>query len=189
MTFSVDDFLGEFEPPSIEVRVCPRADLLEEHRRLDRALADAGGRGDIGGLAGGATRDTAKRVAEVEEQIEAATRAFRFRALSRRRWRALLAAHPPRKQDKADGVDFNPETFPVAAIAACAAEPSMTDEQAEQLADRLPLGEFERLWQAVVSVNLGASETPKSVLATAILRTNGASSTSAARGESPGASS
>lgn len=189
MTFSVDDFLGEFEAPTVEVPVCPRADLLEEHRRLDRELAEAGKRGDIGGLAGSGTRQLAEQVRDLETQIEGATRTFRFRALSRRRWLALQAQHPPSKADKADGWGYNPETLPVAAIAACAVEPTMTEEQAGKLADLLPLGEFSRIWVAVNNLNLGANEAPKSVLATAILRTNGASSTTAAPEESLEASS
>ena len=188
MTFTVDDFLGEFEAPTVEVRVCPRADLLERHRLLDRQLAEASSK-DAGSLASGPPRSLADEVLALEEQIEASTRTFRFRALSRRRWRSLLGAHPPLKQHKADGLDFNPETFPVAAIAACAVEPTMTPEQAEQVADAIPLGEFERMWAAVLQVNLGASDTPKSVLATTIHRMNGASWTTAPRAASPGASS
>lgn len=189
MTFSVDDFLGEFEPPTVEVRVCPRADLLEQHRLLDRQLAEASTKSAGGSLAGDDTRTLADEVTALEERIEQATRTFKFRALSRRRWRSLLGAHPPLKQHKADGLDFNPETFPVAAIAACAVEPAMTDEQAEKVADAIPLGEFEKMWAAVLQVNLGASDTPKSVLATTIHRMNGAFSTTAPPEASPGASS
>lgn len=188
MTFSVDDFLGEFEAPTVEVRVCPRADLLEQHRLLERQLAEASSKGGDS-LASGPPRALADEVLALEDEIEQATRTFKFRALSRRRWRALLGAHPPLKQHKADGLDFNPETFPVAAIAACAVEPSMTAEQAEQVADALPLGEFDRMWAAVAAVNLGASDTPKSVLATTIRRMNGAYSTTAPPAGSPGASS
>lgn len=178
MTFSVDDFLGEFEAPTVEVQICPRADLLEQHRLLDRQLAEESGKG-AGTLAAGPPKDLAEQLAALEETIEQGTRTFKFRALSRRRWRSLLGAHPPLKQHKADGLDFNPETFPVAAVAACAVEPAMTPEQAEQVADAIPLGEFEKMWAAVLQVNLGASDVPKSVLATTILRMNGAYSTTA----------
>ena len=189
MTFSVDDFLGEFEAPTVEVQVCPRADLLEQHALLDRQLAEEGSKGSAGSLAGGKAKQLADQLLDLEAEIEAATRTFRLRAMSSRRWRSLLAAHPPTKQQKADGADFNPETFPVAALAACAVVPEMTLEQAEKIADALPLGDFQKLWSAVLTVNVGVNDAPKSVLATAIHRMNGASLTSAAPGESPGASS
>ena len=186
MTWSVDDFLDDFQAPSIEARICPRADLLERHKEAERRLVESGQ--SSGSLAGEAA-ELAQRVRDLEDEIDASTRTIKFRALSRRRWRTLLAEHHPLKVHKADGLDFNPETFPVAAIAACAVEPSLTQEQAERLADALPLGEFEKLWQSVLSVNLGVTDTPKSVLATAILRTNNGSSTTAAPGASPAASS
>ena len=186
MSWSVDDFLDDFEAPTTEARICPRADLLEEHKAAERRLVESGQ--SSGSLAGEA-RDLAQQVRDLEEQIEQTTRSIKFRALSRRRWRTLLAEHHPLKVHKADGLDFNPETFPVAAIAACAVDPPLTQEQAERLADALPLGEFEKLWQSVLAVNLGVSDTPKSVLATAILRTNNGSSTTAAPGASPAASS
>lgn len=188
MSFSVDDFLGEFEAPTVEVRICPRADLLEQHRQLDRRLVEESTKG-AGTLASGPPKDLADQLLALERDIDAATRTFRFRALSRRRWRSLLGAHPPLKQHKADGLDFNPETFPVAAVAACAVEPEMTQEQAEKVADAIPLGEFEKMWAAVLQVNLGASDGPKSVLATTIHRMNGAYSTTAPPAGSPGASS
>lgn len=188
MSWSVDDFLDDFEAPTTVVRICPRVDLRDRHAAADRALSDAVGRGSSS-LADDGPKQLAAEVRAIEDEIEAATREFRFRALSRRRWRALLAEHHPQKPHKTEGLDFNPETFPVAAIAACAVEPEMTVEEAERLADRIPLGEFERMWGAVLQVNLGVSDAPKSVLATATLRMNGAFSTSAAHGESPEASS
>jgi hypothetical protein len=188
MTWTVDDFLGEYEAPSTEVEVCPRAELVAKHQELERRLVEAG-QSSSSSLADDGSRRLAEQLQAVETEMSDTARRFRFRALSRRAWRDLLSQHPPRKQDKADQLDFNPETFPVAAIAACALEPAMTAEQASLLEDRLPLGQFQKLWGAVLDVNLGVSDTPKSVLATAILRMNGASSTSAASAASPEASS
>lgn len=189
MTFTVDDFLGDFTPPTVDVRICPRTDLRDKHRELERRLVESSQSPSSSLADSGGAKGLAEELQAVEAEMEAATRSFRFQALSRRRWRGLLAGHPPQKQHKSEGLDFNPETFPVAAIAACAVEPAMNAEQAEKLADALPLGEFERLWAGVLEVNLGVSGNPKSMIATAILRTNGASSTTAALEESPEASS
>ena len=188
MTWTVDDFLGEYEAPTTEVEVCPRPELVIRHQELERRLVEAG-QSSSSSLADSGSKDLARELQELEQEMSETARKFRFRALSRRRWRSLLAAHPPLKQHKLDNFDYHPETFPVAAIAACAIEPVMTPEDAGKLEDLLPLGQFQKLWGAVLDVNLGVSDAPKSMLATAILRMNGASSTTAAPGESPGASS
>lgn len=187
--WSIDEFLGEYQTPTIEVGVCPRRDLVNEHARLDEELAKSR-LSSLGTLAESSDQhDAAERLQELEDEIAAATRTFRFKALSRQRWRALMAEHAPDKEHKADGLDFNPETFPPVAISACSDAPAITKDQAARLVDTLPLGEFQKLWAAVLDVNIGVTQTPKSALATGILRMNGGSSTTAPPEESLGASS
>lgn len=63
------------------------------------------------------------------EVVEVRGREFKFQALSRRRYRELIDAHPPK--DKTG--EWNPDTFPPALIAACSVEPKLTTEQAERI--------------------------------------------------------
>ena len=191
MSWSLEEFLdGGDDGYTVEVPIKPRA-LVKKHAELERAIIDR--TKDTESLAGDSvSRDMAEGLRELERRIDAQTKTYRFRAVSRRRWRALLAEHHPTKKQRDEGHDFNPETFPVAAIAACSVDPKLTVDDVNALEDdeTFSTGDFELLWNGVLAANLGVvSETPKSVLATAILRTNGASSTTAAPGGSPEASS
>lgn len=77
-------------------------------------------------------RQLAADLADAEEALEAAQAAalehtewFIAKALSTREWDALLAKHPPTKDQKAEArkenrvVQYNTDTFPPAAIEAC----------------------------------------------------------------------
>ena len=190
--WSLDEFLGEGDGEgfTVDVPIKPRA-LVKKHADLERAIIERSQ--DGGSLAGDdLLRTMSEGLQELERRIDEQARIFSFRGVSRRKWRDLLAQHPPRKQDREVGDDFNPETFPAAAVALCSVSPKLTEDEAKALEDDddLGTGGFEQLWNGVLAANLGVvNDTPKSVIATAILRTNGASSTTAAPGASPAASS
>jgi hypothetical protein len=88
-------------------------------------------------------------------------------------------------------LDHNPDTFPVAAIAACASDPVLTEEQAQRIHDTVRLGDWERIWATVRSLNTDQAAAPKSVAAGLIdaALASAASSTTAAPATSPAASS
>lgn len=178
----LDAWLEECKPRTVEVSVCGRGDLLEQHTAAEAALTQAGSPDEM--------RELAERVQAIEAEIQAATRTFRFRSVSTLEWTNLLAQHPPTKdQLKADPLaEFNPETFPPAAVAACSAD-GITIEQAQRLHRTLREGEWRKIWSAVLQVNLGAVDPPKSLLAGAVLRSNGASGITRADMASPAASS
>lgn len=177
--FTVGQFIDEYQGPTVSVQVCPRVDLRDRHAELEVLLAEAT-RSASGGLADDTVQRLAREIAALEDEIDQSSRTFVFRALSRRRWRALLADHPPRDEDRKGGADFNADTLPAAAIAACAVEPRISADEAVLLEDAINLAEFEKLWGAVLAANLGANDIPKSLIATAVLRTSAASSTTAA---------
>lgn len=54
-------------------------------------------------------------------------------ALSAKAYDDLLAAHPPTKEQKAEGEGYNPDTFAPAVIAAVVTEPKLTVEQATEI--------------------------------------------------------
>jgi hypothetical protein len=173
VSVNVEDFLAGYQPRTVTVLICQRAALLDEHARIEAEVLRDGG----GSLAG---RTKAGELAALEDQIEEASTAFRFRALGRRGWADLLRQHPPSKDDAKLGIDFNPETFPQAAIAASSVEPEISPEQSERLAEVLPQGEWEKLWAAVLTCNIEGVEPPKSVLAAVARTMSVASSTTAA---------
>ena len=189
--WSLDEYLGDGDGGyTVDVPIKPRG-LVKKHAELEREVIERS-QGSMSLAGDNTARQMAEGLQELERRIDEQTRTYSFRAVSRRRWRALMAEHPPTKEHRDQGADFNPETFPVAAIAACCVEPKLTPDEVQALEDdpEFSTGDFEMLWNGCLAANLGVvNDTPKSVLATAILRTNGASSTTAAPEASPAASS
>lgn len=180
--FDIDEFVAGYERRVERVRICMRAGLLAEHARLEQELLDAR-QADGDNL-----HELAAQISELEDEIRAAEREFTFGALSSEAWQDLLRAHPPTKdQLESDrGLDHNPLTFPPAAVAASSVEPVLTVEAAKKLRSTLQFSDWQKLWGATLAANLEVSAAPKSVLATAVLRLSGDSSTSSSRGGSRG---
>lgn len=187
MTRDIDDFLGGYRLPRVTVAIQQRADLLEEHGRLlrDRERAMRSSQS----LAGGVPAELSERIADLEAEMEATTFELTFEALSSHQFLRLKAQHRPRKSDREQRLDFNLEEFPAALFAACAVDPEMSPEQAKTLVDKLTDGQFAKLWNACLVLNIGDDSAPKSVTPFAQEATNGTSSTTAANGESLAASS
>lgn len=104
-------------------------------------------------------------------EAEAQALHVRIRALGRREWKALIAAHPPRtvakdavtealaKSDELSGV--NDDTFKDALVAASVIEPEgITVEDLDQLADV----DFDRLYLTAFALNRGSAPDPKASL-------------------------
>jgi hypothetical protein len=187
MTTTIDDLLAEIAPREKVARILLRQDMLAEHARLDseleaeRALDATENRDPVApGLA--------NRLLELEAEIEAAKRDFRFRSIGKKAWADLLSEHPPTKdQAKANTrIDHNPETFPLAAIAASCVDPVMTVEQVDKLEQLLTIGQFETLWGACIDANIGGGvDRPKSLAAGLIARVSASFESSAMAMDAP----
>lgn len=103
----------------------PRAARLKNDESLQKELADA-----------------ERKLAEKQAELRTVSEKFVFRSLSRRRYDDLLTHHQPtdeqqkmaKDQEGPDAVlEFNPETFPEALVAACLQEPAMTDEDVHDI--------------------------------------------------------
>ena len=178
MTRSIDDFLGGYEPPRVTVRVTQRADLLARHAEL-KHLHQLAVRDDLQQNRPAEAPGILDELRDVETELAQSEFPFTFEALGRHKYMRVKAAHPARKQDRADRLDFNAETFPAALIAASAVDPVIDDDQATELVERLSDGQFTKLWNAAISVNVGADDVPKSVLRSDTAASNGTSSTTA----------
>lgn len=189
-TFTVDEFLGGYEPPRVTVYVTQRADLLAEHADLLRAYQVAQ-REDAIEVRHPEAPAIADRLAELETEIKASERPFVMQGLPAVEYRALISSKRcrPRKQDLDDKLDFNPDTFPVELIAASSHQPKIDPVQARQLYERLSDSQFGRLWQAAIAVNIGADDAPKSVRRSTVEGGGETSSSTPLNGESPSASS
>lgn len=162
---SIDEILEEAKPAETTFRVCLRGDLLNEHQALEAELkalppfkqshlAEADPR--IG---------LALKIAELEAEMRKSEAAFHFRALSRTKYRELLAANPGEPNQK-----FNPETLPRVLISACCIDPVMTPSDVDRLFDRLNEGSVEALFMAAYALNEGVTRVPFSERASALTK-------------------
>lgn len=187
MTSNIEEFLGAAQAPRLSVPINRRADLLARHAQLKEAHARAL-RDDLGnaGITGGKLAPEIQRqIEECEDEMADSVVTFTFEGLGRQEYERLRAAAPPRREDKAQQLDFNADTFPPMLFAACCVEPAMTLEQAQRLCAQVTEGQFTDLWQAAIAVNVGSDAVPKSVRRSATGEPSGTSSTTAALGESP----
>lgn len=187
---TIDDLLAEIQPRTSVARVLLRQDLVEQHAALDAEL-NAAMIADKHENRTPVAPGLARQLAELEAEIEEAKRSFHFKALGTRAWKKLIGEHPPTKEQlKAiKGVDHNPETFPIAAIAASCTSPVMTAGQVADLEERLNQTQFNQLWEACLDANVGGGRDPKSLTAGLILRTSAHSASTAALEELRAASS
>jgi hypothetical protein len=189
---------AEEHPVEASVRVCLRGDLVAEVERLEQQLREdrrADDRENRTPLA----PQTAQRILDLQDQARASEVEFTFRALGRRAYSDLLAAHAPtdEQQQEAAGhgisLDWNPETFPPAlAAASCSAPADMAGQDAWWRAkyDAWSVGQWTKAWRTIIAVNAGVVEVgPKSVTASAALAAYEQSSTTAAPAASPAPSS
>lgn len=154
--------------PERTVPVCLRGDLAAEFEELERKLEQATDT-PSDSLAGNGTGDILDRMEALRERMREATVTFRLRALSKPRWRALLAAHPPRRGDDGEPlaedvtIGVNRETFFDAIIRACLVDPEVDDEAWDMMAGengRLTDRQLSTLTDAAWEVNRGEVSVP-----------------------------
>lgn len=185
-----DAWLDDYKPFVSSAKVCGRPDLIAEHTRRDLALHAARlAASDIMHDPDLAAAKAAVR--DIEAEIEASQRDFHFRGIGHRKWQDLKRQYPPSELQRRENLDCDMERFAPALIAASAYDPEITQDQADRLYDKLPPGEFQKLWEAALEANGQVIGAPKSVLAAVIeqLPLNGASSITVASAESLEASS
>lgn len=187
-TSSIEDFLGGYQSPRRSVTITQRADLLDEHGRLQRALQIAI-RDDLSSNKGAQAPRIRRELEQLEDTIRASEFEFTFEAMESNAYSELKAKHYPRPSDRKNGLDFNGDTFPPALIAASSAAPEISLEQAERLCSTLSEGQLTKLWNCAIGVNMGADDAPKSVMPSGRADESATSSSTADPEGSPAASS
>lgn len=150
---------------------------------------------------------------EAEVELAAAEQAaadklyeFRLTSIGSLAWENLVNMHPPTKKQRTDlgkALDYNPDTFPIAAVAACLSdvvypdgtvEPTghdVVDDDGEidevalkeavaavrrTIKTHLKHGHWQQVWGAAMRVNVGASQVPSSLRGSKQARSSGSGS-------------
>lgn len=134
MTRTAKDIIKGGRLAERSVPVCMRADLVAQHEELDRQLKKAAGEPRDSLAAGSAVSGLSEQILALEAEMADATIDFRIRAQPEAKYKALRAAHPPRKDadGKVDERDlfarFNMDTFWTALLRKSVVEPVLDEE-------------------------------------------------------------
>ena len=138
---------------------------LEAARAHDRVVAEQMRQSTNTPVDLAPSQEVTRLVAEVdgaETAVRESTVTVVIRQIGRKRYDALIDAHPPTDDEKAEAVKaglepppYNAETFAPALISASCAEPLMTVEQVQELFDEWSTGEINELFAAALAVNTG----------------------------------
>jgi hypothetical protein len=137
-------------------RVCLAGDLVGEHEELERQLREVRSDDDSLASPAGAIR---ARMNELRGEMAEETAELRLRALPRKKFRELIAAHPPRKDENGNVIErdylgVNYESFFDALIRKSIVEPTLDPDTLTLLLDeRLTDRQFEDFTTAVWNLN------------------------------------
>ena len=175
--------LGTTRPTSV-VNLVTNLELLGEHQaaneelsRLNR-VAQAADRLNNGFSK--ETRAAAKRVAELEEQMDESTVCVKLQALKRAQYAEVIAKHPPREDHDLDtALGFNTETFaddamPLSIIGAWKKSSKekidFTGADWEAESQEFTDAQYADFAQALLNLNRGSTSVPFSQTASAVNR-------------------
>jgi len=169
-----------------EVPILLDTSLLDEYGRVEQELVRAETRDRMRAkTADMSVADEApglrKQLEELTEKIAAQTAIFRFQALPRAEWTQLVADHPPSEVDLKEGWPIDLETIGPPLLAACAIDPVLTLEQAEEIWSSYSAGETTALFLGAWSANREDRRIPLVRPATGGMPSGGRSSTTPRR--------
>lgn len=174
---SFTDLLKGAKLPEASHPVCLRADLTAEFEAAERELELLRKQPQkTDSLAGSPAGVLVRRIEEIQQEMTAATYTFRLRALPKSKWRALVAAYPPRKDEKGEPVPedaqigVNREKFLDALIKVSVIDPVMTEEQWAELLDTVTDRQYQDLCDEAWFLNRGEVSVPFSRAASLLKR-------------------
>lgn len=108
-----------------------------------------------------------RRLEDLREKAKAAQRTLVFESLGTKKWRDLLSEHPYPGRERRIVVntlglpmEYNPDTFVPIAMSESCVEPGMTLKQATWFCETFPVTEVDRVFGAVLTVNVTGLERP-----------------------------
>lgn len=114
--------------PERSVMICLDQSLVADIEALERQLSAVNGGPDTASLEGSPRLQIERRIEALRQEMPDASIEFRFRALPRSVYSALLKEHPPRDGDKLDQANgINLDTFFEAVVRACCVAPELDE--------------------------------------------------------------
>lgn len=166
MSQDFTSILAQARMPERTVELCLRGDLQAQFEDLERALAKAQqSPGDK--LTDTGPRAIAQQIEDLRAEMSEATLVVTMRAMPRRQWAELVAAHPaPKGSDLA----FNADSLAPALVRMSIVDPVLSDEQWEQLDAVLTDAQFDELALTANALNRRPVDVPFSLAASRTLR-------------------
>jgi hypothetical protein len=157
--------------PEKAVEICLAGDLLAEIQQLERTLAKQVEDKRTNGRMVDKSTETAKQIEALREKMAESTITVRLRALPRKKWRALLDEHPPRKGDDGDeSMGVNVDTFLEAVLPMSVVDPELDADDWDSLSEAITSAEWDKLTTTVWLLNRTGVDIPKSQLASLTIR-------------------
>lgn len=173
------DLLAQAKMAEKSVLVCLRGDLVADHEAAERELEQAQKR-PADSLAGNGSAAIIERIEALEAEMKANSYEFRFRALPKPAFRALVASYPPRRGEDGEVVPedrytmSNQEDMLPALIRACLVDPELDDASWADLEGKLTDRQFGDLADGAWFVNRGEVDVPFSRAASLAKRNSSA---------------
>jgi hypothetical protein len=157
--------------PTRTVSLCLAGELVEEHARLEQELAELPPPTSLGD--GGAKREVAQKILDVETEMRESTVEFHLKALGAKVWTLFWGSMPSRTEKESDDA-WSERIFPFYAdmVSRCCAEPRMTLAQVTELADLLHSGAWNSLVNNCLGLNMGGVDLPNSAAASELIGTS-----------------
>jgi hypothetical protein len=166
------------------VTLCVRGDLVDEIAKLEQQMARED-EDDQRVNRHAVAPQIARQIQELEAVAREAEVTFTFQGLGQGRFAKLQAQHPATAENKqqlgTDELEWNPETFPPALMAAsCIAPAELAGNDAEwlEIHQSWSNGQVLRLWATCMAANAMGADTPKSQRASEILQRLGSANSS-----------
>lgn len=170
---SAADILSARKPATRQARLVLDGDRSAEVANLRQRLQAAKIRDGLNGDSLGAEApELARRLAELEAEVEASAQTFTFKAVGRRKLEDITRAFPPsnaqwerfREAAKsslaANPPEFDQNAAAAAILSAASVDPVLTVDEAQRLWDELSDGEAAVLWRAAWGVQMQATSRP-----------------------------
>lgn len=169
-----DHLRSKKKPHTATVVLALDADAAQEFEEAQKAARDAQVRAQAYPQNTQVQEDAAAaqaRLDEMSENLDDIVVSFTFRSIGRKKFEKMVLDHPPTSEQVARANQYatekekegdepllshNPETFPVALIAACLVSPKMTEEEVQEMwdSDDWTGTELGTLFLAAQSVNI-----------------------------------